>query len=81
MDVYEGGLPTDGTKLWPKTKSEAEGTLTNDKPGVISTTKGSAPVSNGTMTKDFLDDKGYGTGSMSVDNEPSLKVVNPDDIK
>ena len=66
VDVYEGGLPTGGTTLYPKTKSEAEGALTNDKPGVIKTTKGSAPESSGKKTNDFLNDKGYGTGNLSV---------------
>jgi hypothetical protein len=81
-DVYQGGLPGDGTRLFPKADMAGEGSAVPESTvSGVKTTNGGPAMSGGSTTKDFLDDKGYGTGSMDVDNDPSMKVVNPDDIK
>lgn len=80
MSVYEGGLPTDTTKLFPKVDLEGEFTGTYGGEKAMSATKGGPAVNGGYTTKDFLDDSSYQPSEMEVGRPSAMKVVNPDDI-
>lgn len=78
--VYAGGLPGDGTNLFPKADMEGEvGEAYGGEMG-IKTSKGGPASSSGSKTHDFLDSKGYHAGSLEPGRPGGMKIVNPDDI-
>ncbi len=85
MDIYEGGIPQSaGKNTFPKASSEGENSGVPGAGGLgrVETKNGGPAVNSGGNTgKSFLDQAGYDTGNLNIDNEPSMKVVNPDDIQ
>lgn len=79
-NIYAGGIPEGKDSLFPKASNEAEETAIPGGELKVKFAKGGPATNSGSKTKDFLDDASYGTGSLSTDNEPAMKIVNPDDI-
>lgn len=85
--IYEGGLPTGGTSLYPGNKSDM---ATNTPPGGggqgrIDARPGTPPQMNSSYAaqtdevNSFIDQSSY-KGDMNVGDGGSMKVRNPDDL-
>lgn len=86
--IYEGGIPNSGTSLFPSSTSDqvAVGeTPGGGGQGRIDARPGTPPTMNNSYASQtsevnsFLDSESY-QGNMSVDNEPSMVIRNPDDL-
>ena len=80
MDVYKGGLTQPGKVTYPNAVAEGEVKEVYGGEGAVAAHNGSPAAESGYTTKDFLNDKGYDTGSMEVGRPSNMKTVNPDDI-
>lgn len=82
-NVYEGSIPQGGASLYPNSSSDQVDkgeTPGGGGEGRVNATPGSAPTMNGSYSKQFVDESSYSTGDMNVDNDPAMKVRNPDDL-
>lgn len=80
-NIYAGGLPdAAGKNLFPSTSSDEAPVQPNSGPNATPTKAGGPPSMNGTYTNQFVDDASYQTGDMSVDSDPKMVIVNPDDL-
>ena len=82
--MYPGGLPASaGKNLHPGFAGEGEFGGVHGGEGALKAKSGGPVQSGGQTTRDFLNDKGYGTGGLDIrsDGSAQMKVVNPDDIK
>lgn len=74
--VYEGGLPSEGTNLFPKTVSQPDVTESYGGELGIKTTRGGPATNTATEApKSFIDDASYHPADLEVSRPSTGKTV------